>query len=86
MYHSGIFPGGKIHCNQDLLHVQGAVRDQRRADLPDRGNDRQPEDRKYLFQRRSGEEQVWGDQRQIAEMLSESYLFLLHYEPGDPFR
>ena len=35
MYHSGIFPGGKIHCNQDLLHVQGAVRDQRRADFPD---------------------------------------------------
>ena len=35
MYHSGILPGGKIHCNQDLLHVQGAVRDQRRADLPD---------------------------------------------------
>lgn len=56
-----------------------------RADLPDRGNDRQPEDCKYLFQRRSGEEQVWRDQRQIAEMLSESYLFLLHYEPGDPF-
>ena len=35
MYHSGILPGGKIHCNQDLLHVQGAVRDQRRADFPD---------------------------------------------------
>ena len=32
---AGIFPGGKIHCNQDLLHVQGAVRDQRRADFPD---------------------------------------------------
>ena len=84
MHHAGLLFGGQIYSNQNLFHVQAAVGDQRGADLSDRGDGGQSEDREDLLQRESSEGAVCRDQRQAGEVLFKGHFLLLHHQSCHP--